>query len=211
MTAAKLELVHPLPDDSSGALTPRADYAAIAVMVSEGAKVLDIGCGDGGLVALLARERGARARGLEIDQTKVHSCVRRGLSVVQGDAECDLGEIPSGAFDYVVLAHTLQYLRRPTAILNQAARIADRVIVAIENSGHWRTRLGLFAQGRLADWDSETRRSSTLRDFAEFAQAMRLTIERATPIGGGRPGAPFAKTLWRANWFAEEAVFLLAT
>lgn len=207
----RIELVHPLPDHLPDAADPRADHAVIAVMVNEGAKVLDIGCGDGALIALLARERGARARGLEIDQTKVHSCVRRGLSVVQGDAECDLGEIPSGAFDYVVLSHTIQHLRRPSAILNQAARIADRVIVSIENAGRWRTRMRLMTRGRLADWDRDALRVTTVRDFAEFAQGMRLTIERAIPIARGNTGAPFAKTLWRANWFAEEAVFLLAT
>lgn len=203
----QLELVHALADDAPA--TPRADHKAIAVMVSEGARVLDIGCGDGALLALLARERRARARGIERDPVKVHACVRRGLSVVQGDTEHDLVEMPSGSFDYVVLSHTLQYCSRPAEVLKQAGRIGEYVIVSIKNAGYWRERLRSFAQGRFADWRSPVLRSSTIRDFAEFARSLRFGIERATPVTRGNPGAPFAKTLWRANWFAEEAVFLL--
>lgn len=179
-------------------------------MIPEGASVLDLGCGDGGLISLLISDRDARARGIDIDPGKVHACVRRGLSVVQGDAERDLGEIPSGAFDYVVLSHVLQRLNRPHEVLKQAARIGDRVIVSIRNASHWRARLQLMGRGRMGSWEGDVQRPTTVRDFAELAADMRLKIERATPISRGNPGAPFARTLWRANWFAEEAVFVLA-
>lgn len=203
---AQLELVRPLMPE----LAVRPDHEAIALLVREGARVLDIGCGDGALISLLARERGAVVRGIEIDQGKVHSCVRRGLSVVQGDGERDLEEFPSGGYDYVVFSHSLQNLRRPHAALKQAARIGERVIVSIANAGHWRQRLRLLSQGRFARADQEIGHVYTVRDFAEQARAMRLTIERATPLNRGHPGAPFANNLWRANWLAEEAVFLLA-
>ena len=176
----------------------------------ERAKVLDLGSGDGALISLLAEERCAIARGIEIDQAKAYACVRRGLSVVQGDCEADLEEIPSGAFDYVVFSRTLENLRRPHAALKQAARIGERVIVSIENAGHWRSRLRLLTQGRFARAHQDIAHVFTVRDFAEQARAMRLTIERATPLSRGHAGAPFAKSLWRANWLAEEAVFLLA-
>lgn len=204
---AQLELVHPAPFLDRVA---RADHAAIALLVREGARVLDIGCGDGALISLLANERGAIARGIEIDRAKAHVCVRRGLSVVQGDAEHDLEEFPSGAFDYVVLSRTLEALRRPRATLKQAARIGERVIVSIANAGHWRTRMRLLTKGRLARADETAGPLFTVRDFADYARDMRLSIERATPLSGGHAGAPFAKKFWRANWFAEEAVFLLA-
>ena len=118
---AQLELIHPSPLELTNA-EPRGDHQVIARMVSDGARVLDIGCGDGALMQMLARECGARVRGLEIDPNKAHRCVVRGLSVVQGDAERDLSEFPSGAFQYVVLSRTLQELRRPQAALKQAAR-----------------------------------------------------------------------------------------
>lgn len=206
---AQLELVRSIEEEVTTSIEERADHEAIALLVSEGARVLDIGCGKGALIERLMHERKARARGIEIDPASVRHCVRRGLSVVQGDAETDLDEIPSGSFDYVVLSYTLHELRNPRHALKEAARIGDRLIVSMRNAGHWRRRMGLIQKGRLSDWGASLERTSTIRDFAEFVRDMRLTIDRATPISRGARGAPFAKTLWRANWFAEEAVFLL--
>jgi methionine biosynthesis protein MetW len=179
-------------------------------MVGDGARVLDVGCGDGALIAYLARARGARARGLEIDAGKVHGCVRRGLAVAQGDAERDLVDVPSGAFDCVIFSHSLQSLRRPQEALRQAARIGERVIVSRRNIAHWRARARLFFGGSTGQsFGSDACHPTTVRDFTQFARSIRLTVERAVPLSQGNPGAPFAKVLWRANWFADEAVFLL--
>jgi methionine biosynthesis protein MetW len=185
-------------------------------MVDDGASVLDVGCGDGALITLLTRACGARARGLERDKAMVRGCVMRGLSVVQGDAESDLAEYPSAAFNYVVFSHALQHFQRPREALRQAGRIGERVIVSIVNAAHWRNRLRLLAKGRTPrgrgeSWaDGDIMRLCGVRDFAELAREMRFTVEAAVPLSNGRAGAPFAKTLWRANVFAEEAVFLLA-
>lgn len=206
--AAQLELVHPAPLDLTQTEN-RGDHMVIAQMVETGAKVLDIGCGDGALLQLLAREQHARVRGLEIDPHKAHRCVVRGLSVVQGDAERDLGEFPSATFDYVIFSRTLQTLRNPEAALKQAARIGERVIVSIANAGRWDARVEFLTKGRLGRSDLLHR--FTVRDFAELARQMHLTVERAVPLSKGHAGAPFAKTLWRANWFCEEAVFLLSS
>jgi methionine biosynthesis protein MetW len=206
MMAVQLELVRTAPFDAASS-QQRGDHTAIALMIEEGARVLDIGCGDGTLMQLLSSARKARVRGLEIDPHRAHRCVVRGLSVVQGDAERDLGEFPSGAFDYVVFSRTLQELRQPEAALKQAARIGEHVIVSIANAGRWQARLQLLAKGRLGKAEQQHR--FTVRDFAELARDMRLTIERAVPLSHGRPGAPFARTIWRANWFCQEAVFLL--
>jgi methionine biosynthesis protein MetW len=140
----------------------------------------------------------------------------RGLSVVQGDAETDLADFPSGGFDYVVFSHALLSMARPREALRQAGRIAERVIVSVANAGNWRTRLRLASSGRVPPsrgvaWaDGDLQRTCSVRDFAELARDMRFGIESAVPLTSGRAGAPFAKTLWRANLFAEEAVFLLA-
>lgn len=203
---AQLELVHPTPLELMSA-EPRGDHLAISQMVSDGARVLDVGCGDGALLQLLKRECNARGRGLEIDPNKAHRCVVRGMSVVQGDAERDLGEFPSGAFEYIVFSRTLQHFRRPQAALKQAGRIGQQVIVSIANAGRWDKRVQMLTEGRLGP--SEHLQRYTVRDFADLAREMRFTIERAVPLSHGAAGAPFAKTIWRANWFAEEAVFLL--
>ncbi len=196
----------------------RADHEVIAMMVRDGASVLDVGCGDGVLIEMLQRTRAARVRGLEISQAGVNACVAKGLSVVQGDADRDLEYYPDRAFDYVILSKTIQAVRHPRDVLNQLARIAHRAIVSFPNFGHWRVRFSLMSQGRMpntpslpARWcETENLHLCTVRDFAELAHESGLAIERAVPISHGRAGAPFARTLWRANWFAEEAVFLLA-
>lgn len=208
---AQLELVHPAPIDFDAPLSARGDHNVIAHMISEGARVLDIGSGDGALISLLTRECGARARGLEIDPAKVHACVKRGLSVVQGDADHDLTAFPSASFEYVVFSRTLQRLRDPEAALREAARIGERVIVTVANSGHWSGRFELMFGGRIAKArrGREILHPMSVRDFVALARGLRMSVERALPLARNKPGAPFAKVLWRANWFAEEAVFLL--
>jgi len=204
--SAQLELVRPAPME----IEPRADHAVIARMIEPDTSVLDVGCGDGGLIALLARDRRARARGLERDKALVRLCVGRGLSVVQGDAERELADFPSGAFDTVVLSHTLQYLSKPREVLRQAARVGDRVIVSIRNDAHWKARWRHLRDKAQPDWDQPgIVRACGVRSFAALAREMRFTIETAAPLNGDRVGAPFAKSLWLPNLFAEEAVFLL--
>ena len=196
----------------------RADHAAIARMLRTGASALDVGCGDGALLHLLARERGVRGRGLELNQASVNACVAKGLVVAQGDADRDLKDYPSAGFDVVILADAIQQVRQPRTVLKQAARIGERVIVSFSNFGHWRARARLLTKGRMpvalatpARWcDTDCLHPCSVRDFMELAAELHLTIERAMPISDGYVGAPFARNIWRANWFAEEAVFLLA-
>lgn len=202
---AQLELVLPAHDDDAG---QRADHAVMTHLIDEGARVLDVGCGDGALLALLTRECRIRGSGLERNPALVRACIARGMSAAQGDAEQDLAAFPSESFDVVILSHTMQHLRDPRAALKEAARIGHRVIVSIKNAAYAPTRMKLAFGGRAANWD-HTYRPVSVRDMAELARACRLTIETAVPLTKGRAGAPFAKVLWRANWFADEAVFLL--
>lgn len=198
-------------------MSRRADHDVIAGMVREGASVLDIGCGDGDLMQLLQTARRARVRGLELSQRGVNACVAKGLSVVQGDADRDLTHYPDDAFDVVILSKTIQAVRHPREVLLQLKRIGRNVIVSFPNFGHWRVRFSLMREGAMpvtpalpSRWcETENLHLCTVRDFAVLAQESGLDIERAVPISGGRAAAPFARTLWRANWFAEEAVFLL--
>ena len=127
----------------------RIDFAVIAGLVRPDTKVLDVGCGDGDLLDLLQRERGIDGRGIEISQKGVNQCVARGLAVIQGDADSDLGFYQEGGFDYVILSQTLQATRNPRIVLEHLLRIGDRAIVSIPNFGHWRVRLSLFWNGRM--------------------------------------------------------------
>jgi methionine biosynthesis protein MetW len=186
-------------------------------LVKEGSRVLDVGCGDGDLLAWLKKEKRVRGRGMELSQAGVNACVGKGLSVVQGDADKDLAFFPDHSFDYVILSRTIQAVRQPGHVLRELARIGDRVIVSLPNFGHWRMRLSLLTGGRMpmtsslpASWhETENIHLCTIRDFAALADQLGLVVETAVPIAHGHAGVPFAKTLWRANWFAEDAVFLL--
>jgi methionine biosynthesis protein MetW len=125
----------------------RVDYAIIADFVPHGARVLDVGCGDGTLLALLEEKKQVDGRGLELSQDGVNEAVARGLSVVQGDADTDLATYPDRSFDVVILSQTLQATQAPKKVLEELLRIGKRVIVTIPNFGNWRARLHLLVHG----------------------------------------------------------------
>src|SRR5437667_5086180 len=140
-------IASPAPSMALGDL--RRDLRLIAEMIEPGARVLDIGCGDGALLAFLAREKGVDARGIELSQSGVNACVRHGLSVIQGDADRDLDTFPAGAFDVVVLSQTLQATRQPRHVLEELLRIGKRAIVSFPNFAFSRVRLSLLFRGRM--------------------------------------------------------------
>jgi methionine biosynthesis protein MetW len=191
----------------------RADHVAIAQFINKGDLVLDVGCGDGQLMELLQLERGARTRGLEVEQAGVNRCVTKGLAVVQGDADRDLPVYPDDAFDAAILSKTIQELPRPKFVLGELSRIARRVIVSFRNYGHWKVRTALLTTGRIPSlasdsswWSDGARRPCTARDMAELAGELGLGITAATAVTGSPVDAT---SLTRLNWTAEELVFVL--
>jgi len=204
------------PSTSTGVL--RADLLRIADMVAPDSRVLDIGCGNGELLAYLERERGADARGVEISQAGVNVCVARGLSVIQGDADTDLNDYPSGAFDYVILSQTLQATHNPREVLRQLLRIGRRAIVSFPNFGHWRVRLQLLLRGRMPDTgtlDTPWYRTPnihlcTIHDFVVLCDSLGIAIERWQALGArGRPLSVLQSSLTGANLFGAHGLFLL--
>src|SRR6187401_3733440 len=113
----------------------RVDLLVVAEMVAPGAKVLDVGCGDGELLRLLAETRGVDGRGIELSREGVNECVAKGLAVIQGDADTDLVDYPDDAFDYVILSQTLQATHRPRIVVEQMLRIGQKAIVSFPNFG----------------------------------------------------------------------------
>jgi methionine biosynthesis protein MetW len=194
-------------------MTPlRPDLAIIAAHVGQGARVLDIGCGDGALMAQL-RMQGCDARGLEINATDVTAALGRGLSVVQGDADTDLADYPDAAFDYAILSQTLQTTRRPDLVIDQLLRIAPRAFVSFPNFAQWRIRLALMFGGTMpvtkqlpARWyDTPNIHHVTIDDFRDFVRERGFSIDGQWFLRGDR-GIASAN----ANLLAEHGVFLLS-
>ena len=145
-----------------------------------GARVLDVGCGDGALLQLLAQKKGVDGRGVELSQRGVNECVAKGLSVIQGDADTDLSDYPDDGFDYVILSQTLQATRRPRAALANMLRIGRRAIISFPNFGYWRVRAQLAFGGRMPvtgrldyHWhDTPNIHLCTIRDFVEIVDEL---------------------------------------
>jgi len=196
----------------------REDFKEILRLVRPGARVLDVGCGEGALLELLEREKGVDGRGIEISASGVSACLARGLSVMQGDADRDLAEFPARAFDYAILSQTLQAVRQPKTVLSNLLRLADRAIVSFPNFGHWRVRWALLATGRMPDtrllsepwWATPNIHLCTLRDFTALCEDLDLRIEAATALSEGRPARSMNPAHARENWLAESALFLLS-
>jgi methionine biosynthesis protein MetW len=196
----------------------RRDLRLIADMTEPGSRVLDIGCGDGALLAYLARDKAVDARGIELSQSGVNACVRHGLSVIQGDADRDLDAFPDGAFDVVVLSQTLQATRQPRHVLEALLRIGKRAIVSFPNFGFWRIRLSLLIRGRMPmsallnnPWyDTPNIHLCTIRDFVALCDELGARIERSLSLD--RHGRPIALNPRGslANLLAEQGIFLLS-
>jgi methionine biosynthesis protein MetW len=196
---------------------PRLDLILVADMVEPGSRVLDVGCGDGSLLALLRERRGVDARGIELSREGVSECLAKGLPVIQGDADTDLGDYPNDAFDYVILSQTLQATRHPRVVLENMLRIGRRAIVSFPNFGHWRIRYEVGLRGRMPmtqnlpdPWYATPNiHFCTIRDFVALCREVNAKMERAIALNSGGQPVRVNMPWWVWNMFGEQAVFLL--
>jgi len=193
-------------------VTLRSDLRLIAAEIPLGARVLDVGCGTGALLAELRDVKRIDGRGLELDPAKVSAAVARGLAVIQGDADRDLADFPSNGFDYAILSQTIQAMPRPGATLTELSRIAARVVVSFPNFAHWSVRAALLIGGRMprtralpADWhDTPNIHLCTITDFELLARALGLGVRSRRFLNGASPSLGL-----HPNLFARTAVYVL--
>ncbi len=189
----------------------RRDYALIADLVSPGSRILDLGCGEGELLAWLREFKRVDARGVEIDGAKVRKAISRGVSVYQGDLESGLHDYPDNSFDFVVLSQTLQEMRRPIGVLQEMLRVGRQVIVSFPNFAHWTVRLAHLFSGRAPktelfphDWyDSPNLHFLTVEDFVLLCRKEGWTIVNRICLQGDR------EVKFMPNLLASVAVFLI--
>ncbi len=192
--------------------TLRPDLALIAAQVPTSARVLDVGCGDGTLMAALRDTKATDVRGLEIDPANVSAAMELGLAVVQGDADRDLADYPDDSFDIAILSQTLQTSHRPDHVIDQLLRIAPRAFVSFPNFAHWRVRLDLLWGGRMpvtrllpvAWYETPNIHHVTVSDFRDLLRAKGIGVEAAWYLSGDKPTSAAA-----ATWRAEHAIFLI--
>jgi homoserine O-acetyltransferase len=190
----------------------RIDYELIESLIEPDSRVLDIGCGDGQLLASLAADKNVRAEGIELDQDLVLACVNRGLPVIQRDVERGLENYADKSFDYVILSQTVQTLKNPKKVFTELLRVGKKVIVSFPNFAHWRSRAQLFFLGRAPvtshlpfDWhDSSNIHFLSLRDFDRFCEELSVKVEKRIPLGETRLGL----VKFAPNLLAEQVIYV---
>jgi len=201
----------------SSASNLRPDLAAIAEMIPDGARVLDVGCGDGSLLEYLVRTKHVDGRGIELSQQNVNACVARGLAVVQGDADTDLAEYPGQVFDFAILSQTIQATEKPAQVLEHLLRIGRQAAISLPNFGHWRVRLSLLFGGRMPrtealgyNWyDTPNIHLCTVADFVDLARTSGAVIDRALALKSNGVAGEMRPDSWAPNFMAQGAIFLL--
>ncbi len=185
----------------------------IASLVQPGSSVLDLGCGDGGLLSLLKKERGvSRLQGIEIDEKAIYRCVARGLSVFHGDIDSGLSEYGDDSFDYVILDQSFQQVKKPDNVLQEALRVGRKVIVAFPNFAYYKARFQLGLAGKAPvtrslpfQWyDTPNIHFLAIADFEDYCRQHQIKIEKKVFLSGKR------RVRLLPNWLALLGIYLIS-
>lgn len=194
----------------------RLDFDVIESWIAPGSRVLDLGCGDGSLLAKLGESRNVSGLGIEIDHDKFNLCIDKGLNVIEQDLDQGLGNFADGSFDVVVMTQTLQAVHHPDKVLEEMLRVGKQSIVAFPNFGHWYCRLYLGSRGRMPvsrmmpyHWyDTPNIHFCTINDFETLCQQRNIRI--LNKAMAGRSNRLKGVAAIRPNLFATTAIYHLS-
>jgi len=194
------------------------EFKIIANLLPVQSRVLDVGCGDGALIEVLIKQKGIDARGIELEESKVKQCISKGLSVIQGNAETELGQFPDKAFDFVVLSQTLQAFYQPENVLNELLRIGKKVIISIPNFGYWRVRTSLLFFGKMPvtkslpnSWyNTPNLHMCSIKDFYQLCGKKKIKMDKIIGINNEKISSINRVNLEMKNLLSEIGIFLIS-
>jgi methionine biosynthesis protein MetW len=195
----------------------KPEYKIISDIILENTRVLDVGFNDGSFMEFLKKNKDVDIRGIEISKEKVQTCVSKGLTVIEGDAEFDLKQFPDKSFDYVVLGQTLQAFINPEIVIKELLRVGNKAIVTIPNFGHWKVRLNLLVQGTMPvtktlpnQWyNTPNIHMCTIKDFFKFSETMNFKIFKSFALMNKSISTINSSNLSFKNLFCELGIFLI--
>ena len=195
----------------------KTEYKIISDIISKNSRVLDVGCDDGILMEFLKQNKNVDIRGIEISKEKVQTCISKGLTVIEGNAEFDLKQFPNKSFDYVVLGQTLQAFINPEIVIKELLRVGKKAIVTIPNFGHWKVRLNLLIKGTMPvtktlpnEWyNTPNIHMCTIKDFFKFSKIINFKIFKSLALINKNVSTIKDSNLFTKNLFSELGIFLI--
>ena len=193
------------------------EFQIITQLINKQSRVLDVGCGDGGLMQYLKENKNVDIRGLEISKNNVRKCISKGLTTIEGDAEKDLIQFPNKSFDYVILSQTLQAFLNPQLVINELLRVGKQAIVTIPNFGYWKIRLHLLLKGTMPvtktlpnEWyDTPNLHMCTIKDFVEFCKKNEFKLNKSLALNENKFSNIKVSNLDIKNLTSDLGIFLL--
>ena len=195
----------------------KQEFQIIANLIEKNTKILDVGCGDGTLMEFLKNNKKTNIRGIELSKNKVQKCIGKGLTVIEGDAEKDLGQFPDESFDFVILSQTLQAFLNPEKVISELLRVGKKAIVTIPNFGYWKVRLHLLTKGTMPitrtlpdEWyNTPNLHMCTIKDFFNFCKDRKINLYKSIALQNLKSSKITSTNIGLKNLTAVLGIFML--